>query len=167
MAENFIPPILSDLQKMVFGPIGLDLKAVSKEPESGEYSAYTFDLGHRKIIFRKAKITPKKIGQFVTMWKRDQNGITQPFHFSDDFDFAIIHVAFENRYGQFVFPKSVLKQHNMISSITTEGKRGFRVYPIWNKAENKQAQKTQNWQLNYFLETNDQTDLEFAKELYG
>ena len=47
-----------------------------------------------------------------------------------------------------------------------DGKRGFRVYPIWDLAINKQAEKTQKWQLNYFVEYNDKTDLEFVKKLF-
>jgi hypothetical protein len=32
------------------------------------------------------------------------------------------------------------------------GKRGFRVYPIWDKPDNKQAEKTQKWQVKHFLD---------------
>lgn len=31
------------------------------------------------------------------------------------------------------------------------GKRAIRVYPPWDKTINQQAQKTQKWQLEYFL----------------
>src|SRR6187402_1695936 len=110
MGRNFIPEILLDAKKNVFDPLGFELKNVSKETESEEYSAHTFELDHRKIIFRNAKITPKKVGQFVTLWKRNPNGITQPFELSDNFDFAIINVNFQNHYGQFVFPKAALAE---------------------------------------------------------
>ncbi|MNT01813.1 MepB protein [compost metagenome] len=30
-------------------------------------------------------------------------------------------------------------------------KEGIRVYPPWDTTNSKQAQKTQNWQLAYFL----------------
>jgi len=43
-----------------------------------------------------------------------------------------------------------------LTSIKKEGKRGFRVYPNWVKPENKQAEKTQNWQQDYFVEVNNQ-----------
>lgn len=144
----------------------LQLKNISREPESEEYCAHTFDLGNRRAIFRKAKITPKKVGQFVTLWKRTQNGITQPFAFSDTFDFVIVYVKFENRKGQFIFPKAVLLQHGIISGPSKEGKRGFRIYPFWDNATNGQAMKTQQWQRNYFLEITTDTDLETAKRLY-
>ncbi len=60
--------------------------------ESKEYKACSYEINGIKIIERTAKITPKKIGQFVTCWKRNVNGITEPFKDSDDFDFFIIKV---------------------------------------------------------------------------
>ena len=68
--------------------------------------------------------------------------------------------------GQFVIPKSVLIEKGIISTSKKEGKRGFRVYPIWDKTINKQAVLTQQWQLNYFFEINDDLDLSFVKKLY-
>ena len=52
-----------------------------------------------------------------------------------------------------------------IVSDKKEGKRAIRVYPPWDIAINKQAQKTQKWQLNYFLEIpqNQQYDLDQTK----
>lgn len=167
MIPNALPEILSKTKKNVFDALGFELKNMSKDPESDEYSAYTFELSNRKIIFRNAKTTPKKVGQFVTFWKRNQSGITKPFELSDDFDFAIINVESENQHGQFVFPKSALLQHGIISSSSKQGKCGFRIYPIWDKATNKQAMKAQQWQRNYFLEIiPEKCNLEIAKSLY-
>ena len=54
-----------------------------------------------------------------------------------------------------------------MTSIKKEGKRGFRVYPNWVKPENKQAEKTQNWQQDYFVEVNNQQiDLKNFKTLF-
>ncbi len=71
--------------------------------------------------------------------------------------------------GQFIFPKSVLCQQGILTVNDKEGKRGFRVYPPWDNTINKQAIKTQKWQLNYFLDlSNFQSDtLEKAKALYN
>ena len=167
MIHNPIPPIVSETKRQVFDKLGFELKNLCEEKESAAYSAYTFELDHRKIIFRNAKTTPKKIGQFVTLWKRNPNGITEPLALSDDFDFAIINAYFENHHGQFVFPKSVLLEQGIISDNQKQGKRGFRVYPIWDKATNSQASKTQQWQLQYFLEITPETDLKTAKRLYS
>lgn len=162
-----IPEIISEIREIVFNPLRLAIKNVWKEPESQEYSAYRFDLGNRKVIFRNAKATPKKTGQFVTLWKRNPHGETQPLDCSDDFDWAIICVKSGNRQGLFVFPKPALLQHGVISGDSKEGKRGFRIYPAWDNATNSQAMKTQRWQLAYFLETATEVNLETAKKLFA
>ena len=119
--------------------------------ESQEYKACSYEIDGVKIIERTAKITPKKIGQFVTCWQRNANGITEPFKDTDDFDFFIIKVFGENSAGYFKFPKVALIKNGIISTEKKDGKRGFRVYPIWNKPTSKQAIKSQNWQLKYFI----------------
>ena len=65
------------------------------------------------------------------------------------------------------FLKFVLLEHKIISNHTQEGKRGLRVYPNWDTATNKQAQKTQAWQSNYFitLSQHEKTDHKRAKEI--
>ena len=57
---------------------------------------------------------------------------------------------------------------SILSKPGKEGKRGFRVYPDWDKVENKQAEKTQKWQLEFFLELSSKTtfDVDRAKFLY-
>ena len=119
--------------------------------EAKEYYGCSYELDGLKIIERTAKITPKKIGQFVTCWKRNVNGITEPYKDSDEFDFFIIKVFYENSTGYFKFPKTALIKNGIVSTEKKDGKRGFRVYPIWDKPTSKQAIKTQNWQLKYFV----------------
>ena len=113
------------------------------------------------------KITPKKVGQFVTFWKRNGNEPIEPLNEADKIDFYVVNVRAEIKFGQFVFPKSILIKKGIVSTDKKEGKRGFRVYPLWNITGNKQATKTQKWQLNYFLQVDSFTDLKRAKELYG
>lgn len=103
-----------------------------------------------KIIQFTSKITPKKIGQFVSIWKRDNNGITVPHDDSDDFDFMIIHSKNDIHEGYFIFPKNILIEQNVISKNRKGGKRGLRVYPPWDATQNRQAIKTQTWQLKYW-----------------
>lgn len=119
-----------------------------------------------KIVSRRARITPKKVGQFVTFWKRNDNGIIEPFKDSDLIDFFVVNVQSENNIGQFVFPKSVLIHQNIISTDKKEGKRAFRVYPDWDTPKNKQAERTQKWQLNYFYRIDESIDFNKVKELY-
>jgi hypothetical protein len=49
------------------------------------------------------------------------------------------------------------------------GKRAIRVYPPWDKAESRQAEKTQKWQLEYFVEIpkNRSIDVEKFRSLYS
>ncbi|MBW4360409.1 MepB family protein [Flavobacterium taihuense] len=121
------------------------------EPESAEYGACTFTLNNLKIRFRTAKITPTKTGQFVTLWKRINQGPIQPFDSFDPIDLFIISTRKDNQFGLFIFPKSILITKEIISD-KKEGKRAIRVYPPWDSTTSKQAQKTQKWQLDYFLE---------------
>ncbi|MDP1835020.1 MAG: MepB family protein [Chlamydiales bacterium] len=131
---------------------GFSVKNIRPELESREYGAADFELDGRLIKFRVAKITPTKIGQFVTFWKRIGKGPIAPYDLADSFDFLIVSVKDGERFGQFVFPKSVLAERGIISRSGVGGKRAMRVYPSWDKADNPQAKKTQVWQLLYFYE---------------
>lgn len=122
------------------------------EEESKEYLAYNFESEKLKFKFRKAKITPKKVGQFLTLWKRNSKQETEPFTASDNIDFYIILTQDNAHYGYFIFPKDELIKRQILSTELKEGKRGFRVYPTWVKTQNKQATKTQIWQTHYFLD---------------
>lgn len=155
------------LNELVFKPCKLILRNIEPEPESQEYFAHTFQLNNYKILFRKAKITPTKTGQFVTIWKRNEQGITCPFHLNDDFELFIIATETPTNFGIFVFPKSILHENKIISDEKKEGKRGIRVYPIWDETTSKQAQKTQEWQTKYFLDltNHDKIDLNRAENL--
>jgi len=150
----------------VFEKCGLTITEFKAENESKEYAACRFKLNGLKVVCRKSKITPKKVGQFVTFWKRNKNGITEPLDETDLIDFYVINVKEENYFGQFVFPKSILIEKGLISTPKREGKRGFRIYPRWDRPQSRQAINTQKWQLNYFFEINDKTDLERVVELY-
>jgi hypothetical protein len=79
----------------------------------------------------------------------------------------IISVRDSEKFGQFIFPKSVLVSKGIVSKNGKGGKRGIRVYAPWDKPENKQAIKTQDWQVNYFVEIkeNSQVDLEIVKRI--
>lgn len=147
---------LQELEKtsiLVFEKLDLKIRNLIIEKESQDYCAAQFELNNSKIIFRKSKITPTKIGQFVTLWKRINKKPIQPFSSTDNIDLVIINCETPNHFGQFIFSKTVLEQKGYLQSQSKKGKLGFRVYPSWDKTENKQAQQTQNWQINYFIET--------------
>lgn len=137
------------------------LHAFEPEMESKEYSACTFKLNNQIITFRVAKITPTKIGQFVTLWKRIGPGPIMPYDMTDPIDLFIVSVRRGEKLGQFIFPKDLLLQKGVISCNGIGGKRAIRVYPPWDKPDNQQAKNTQAWQLYYFAEI--QPTLEIQK----
>jgi hypothetical protein len=142
----------------LFEPNGIQVSNLELDPKSAEYAACSFCLNEYAILFRSAKITPTKNGQFVTLLKRNSEGITAPFYIIDDIDFAIICTRTPTHFGAFIFPKFILHQKGILADDEKDGKRGFRVYPPWDIVENKQAKQTQEWQLKYFLEMpNDST----------
>ncbi len=142
--------------------------APQKELESQEYEALLFELNNKRIRFRVAKITPKKIGQFVTFWKRMGAGPIMPYDLSDPFDFFVVSVRSNGLLGQFVFPKIELCRQGILSKSGRGGKRAIRVYPPWDKPESQQAEKSQQWQINFFLEIpqNGMVDIKRAKKLF-
>jgi len=136
------------------------------EEESQDYDACRFKLNGLNIISRTAKVTPKKNGQFVTFWRRSEDGPIEPLHETDRFDFYIVQVRLGKKFGQFVFPKSILIKKGILSTDIKEGKRAFRVYPIWDTPKSKQAERTQKWQLKYFYDIINSLALDRVIELY-
>ncbi|MCM4168237.1 hypothetical protein DHD08_11155 [Arenibacter sp. H213] len=147
----------------------MELNNICLSPESTEYQACTYQLNHKPIMGRMAKITPQKIGQFVTLWKRTEQGTTTPFTDGDNIDLFVINVQYNSQHGQFVFPRSVLLEQGIITGDKRQGKRGFRVYPAWDHPINSTAKKTQKWQLEYFLtiRLNFKTDLHRVRKLFA
>ncbi|WP_115704503.1 MepB family protein [Legionella sainthelensi] len=143
-------PDFSLATQIAYIPSGLYPSLIKIEEESVEYGALTFTLDDKLITFRTGKITPTKPGFFVTLWQR-VNGLTKPHHITDSSDFFVISVHDNIGFGQFIFHKSVLLQHSVISSDSEEGKRGVRLYPPWIKNLNKQAKRSQDWQCKHFI----------------
>lgn len=155
------------VQDKAFKKLNLIISDITKDLECDEYFGYNFKLDQFNIKFRKAKVTPKKIGQFVTLWKRNpETKETEPFQYNDDFDFYIIYTEHENHQGFFLFSKKALIQHQILTTESKEGKRGFRVYPDWDIAENKQAIKTQNWQQKSFINLSENSYLEKLQHIF-
>lgn len=158
---------LNQIKAEIYDKCSLEISDFKTETESKEYNACRFKLNGLNILSRNAKITPKKAGQFVTFWKRNENGLIEPFDVNDPIDFYTVNVRTENEFGQFVFPKSVLLKKGILSTSMKDGKRAFRVYPKWDIVKSKQAERTQKWQLNYFYQINSLTDLQKVSELYN
>ena len=149
ISEN-IPKDLILIQEILFDICNFEISQPVLEAESSEYGACTFVLNNLNILFRTAKITPTKTGQFVTLWKRTKQGPIQPFDSTDPIDLFIISTRKDDHFGLFIFPKLILTTKEIVSD-KKEGKRAIRVYPPWDITTSKQAQKTQKWQLDYFI----------------
>jgi hypothetical protein len=140
------------LNKVNFRTFKAIVTDFQKEPESNDYDACTYMLGESKVIYRKAHITPTKLGQFVTLWKRKRkrNGMIRPYDINDDFDLVIIYCVKNKKRGLFIFNKEVLNVYGIISGNKKPGKRALRIYPPWDKVTSPQPIQTQKWQLEYF-----------------
>lgn len=166
---NTIHPDLLAAKELIYKPCGFKCSQPLREEESTEYGAYSFDLNGLSIRFRVAKIMPTKVGQFVTLWKRIEDGPIQPYDTNDPLDFFVVSTRKDNHFGQFVFPKPALCEQGVISKDKKGGKRAIRVYPPWDKTTNRQAQHTQKWQFEYFLEIplNSSIDCTRSQMLYS
>jgi hypothetical protein len=105
-----------------------------KHTEAKAYNGCSYESEGIKIIERTAKITPKKIGQFVTCWKRNIDGITYPFKETARIDFFIIKVIDGERSGEFKLVK-----HGILSTEKKKGKGGLEstLFDV-NQLANKQ-----------------------------
>src|SRR5699024_5644269 len=162
--------VLNVVNKMIYEPNDLTVKSVQEEKQNSKYGAGTFRLASRTIRFRVANITPTKVGQFVAFWEKDENNKNQPFTYEEAPDLLVITTfKNDNEYGQFIFPKEVLFKQNILRSSSTKGKMAIRVYPSWDSPTSKQAMKTQEWQLPYFVDMSRQKELpnERIIELYS
>lgn len=148
---NDFNKVLAQLKKYVYEPCDLSVESIQAEQQNAKYGACIFRIGSKTIRFRVSNRTPTKIGQFVAFWKKDENHKNQPYSYREAPDLLVI-TSFKNEseFGQFIFPKQVLL-HEIFKTPTTKGKMAIRVYPSWDIPISKQAIKTQEWQLPYFV----------------
>lgn len=153
MTFDQLPKDLDVAIQKVYKPAGLKITSEAKrETESSEYGACRFDINGHKVVFRIAKTTPTKIGQFVTIWKRPVvGGVIVPLDASDNVAFVIVSVCDDKNRGQFVFDQKLLITKDIMSFNGRGGKLAIRIYPPWTKPIAKMAIKTQQWQLPYFF----------------
>ncbi|GGX52946.1 hypothetical protein GCM10007392_20530 [Saccharospirillum salsuginis] len=121
------------------------------EHESHEYGALRFTLDGKDAVFRQAKTTPKKIGQFVTLWKRDTpTSEISPFDSEDEIELFVVATCNASQHGVFLFDREILTRKGVVSINGKGGKRAMRVYAPWDEPHSKQAIRTQVWQLDCF-----------------
>ncbi len=101
---------LCKLENTLLKNIDFKISVITQDAECEEYFGYNFRLQQLNIKYRKAKVTPKKNGLFVTLWKRNIKGQTEPFNHNDPFNFYIIAAEHSERFGYFIFPKLLLTE---------------------------------------------------------
>ncbi|WP_327416019.1 MepB family protein [Streptomyces sp. NBC_01233] len=148
---------------LVYDRCGFTCSRPVAEAESAEYGAYEFTLDGLRVTFRAARTTPTKAGQFVTVWKRSDAGPIRPFDVGDPVDLVVVSARDGDRFGQFVFPRDVLRARGILSVNGAGGKRAFRVYPPWVAVESRQARGTQAWQAACFLDVGTGTAIDLAR----
>lgn len=158
--------LLEKLQILLFSKLDLVISKLHEEQESKEYFGCNFQLNSFQIKFRKAKVTPTKIDQFVTLWKRNPiSKETEPFTSEDTSDFYLILTETSENFGFFLFNKDILIKNQILSTDLKDGKRSFRVYPRWDIPQNKQAIKTKNWQSEFFIDFADENYVEMFESI--
>lgn len=157
---------LTYVNETLYEPNHLIIKNILEETQNSDYGAGVFQLNAKSVRFRVAKITPTKIGQFVAFWEKDEANKNQAFSYDNATDLLVINTFGGNgNYGQFVFPKEVLLNQNILKTAKTKGKMAIRVYPSWDIPISKQAIVTQKWQLPYFISIDDTNSLPINKLL--
>jgi len=122
------------------------------EADNHEYGAAVASRGQELIRFRVGKLTPTKVGLFVAVWRRAQDGSTEPFPAEEGIGLLVVTAREGNNAGHFAFPGSALVKHRIVSVKGVGGKRGFRVYPPWSEVSSGQALRTQQWQCAFFTD---------------
>ncbi|WP_142311865.1 MepB family protein [Bacillus wiedmannii] len=157
---------IQNLNNIIYKPNNLLIANLKEEKQNAEYAGYLFHLNHNSIRFRVSKITPNKIGQFVSFWEKDDNMQNQAFSYEAAPDLLVITCIDDNKLGQFIFPKEILLKEKILKTQSQKGKMAMRVYPIWDTPVSNQAKKSQMWQLQYFVDISDHNNLPIDKLLH-
>jgi hypothetical protein len=147
--------IIEKLDSMIYKPNNLKITNLKEEKQNAEYAGGTFQLNNKAIRFRISKITPNKVGQFVSFWEKNEHMQNQAFSYESAPDLLVITCIDDNKIGQFVFPKKILLKEKILKTQDQKGKMAMRVYPSWDQPVSKQAKRSQIWQLHYFLDLSD------------
>ena len=78
----------------------------------------------------------------------------------------MITIIDENRKGQFIFPREVLLNKNILESENNKGKMAMRVYPDRETELKKTAEQIQKWQSDYFIDLTNEINEVRLKKLY-
>jgi len=158
-SRGSIPDSFNLFQEQFLKPLGKTAVNIEREKESAEYGSVRFEMDGQTCLYRQAKHTPKKVGQFAALWKRPaMSGEIAPFDYDDGIDRVIILVGEHPRFGVFVFPCRLLVEKDIFSEKSIGGKRAFRVYAPWVMMPSAaQAKRAKIWQCDHFVELTDTT----------
>ncbi|MCU5111943.1 MepB family protein [Bacillus wiedmannii] len=156
---------IRNLNNLVYKPNNLMITNLIEEKQNAEYVGCLFHLNKKTIRFRVSKITPNKIGQFVSFWEKDANMQNQAFSYDAAPDLLVIACINDNKLGQFIFPKEILLKEKILKTQSQKGKMAMRIYPLWDTPVSNQAKKSQMWQLQYFVDLSDPNNLPIDKLL--
>lgn len=162
-----LPAQLIKAFEIGYFPFNLKPRNIILNNEGKDYSSLSFQIQDLKIEYREAKVTPKKLGYFVTLWKRNSMAKTEPYSFLESIDYYCFGIACNRNFGQFIFPRNILFENGILSSPTHKGKLGFRLYTPSLKLTSEHAKKTQIWQGRYFLNFKSKKDLYCIPLLFG
>ncbi|WP_142307795.1 MepB family protein [Bacillus cereus] len=156
---------IRDLNNIVYKPNNLMITNLKEEKQNAEYAGCLFHLNNKTIRFRKSKVTPNKIGQFVSFWEKDENMRNRAFSYEPAPDLLVITCIADNKLGQFIFPKEILLKEKILRTQSQTGKMAMRIYPVWDTTVSNQAKRSQTWQLHYFVDLSDINNLPIDKLL--
>lgn len=122
------------------------VRTLTPEAQSSDYESGTVQLESGLWRIRTGRVTPTKPGAFVAVWRRQDGGTTAPFGADDPAVGLLVFVRESDRFGVFQFTPEHLVSLGVLSSETSPGKRGFRVYPPWYAGLNGQAARSQRAQ---------------------
>jgi hypothetical protein len=123
---------------------------IAADATNADYGAQLLTIDGLTARLRIGRVTPRKVGLFVAVWERAEDGSTRPFAAEGNTDVLLVIVRDGARLGLFAFPREALREHGILSVAGEGGKRGFRLYPPWSEASSAQARRTQHWQQRYF-----------------
>lgn len=112
------------LKKVIYDRIDLKINNLTSNKEGIKYLAYSYYLNNINIEHRLAKVTPKKVGQFVAIWKRNDKGLTIPYDVSDNINFFMVVSKKFSNIGVFIFPKEILAKKELFLLLIMMAKEG-------------------------------------------
>ena len=146
------------VRENIYGPCGLSFQYC------GLTEIATAVLAGRYRVFHRVAFHKHDSGYFVQRFVKlrassDSNDYRwgRPLRSDDDFDFFVVGLNDEGKgRGLFFFPKEVAIARKFLGVEAGHVEGGSQVYPPWCKPKQHKYQRTQEWQLEYFVSNADE-----------